>query len=257
MVHAFDTKTGSWLNTIRTQFDFGGKRIAVDEAGLNTAVGSFGSQTIALFSICSGTTLWSRKIGKVHSVRFSTDGEQIYCCAGAQCHIVDAVTGRLVDTLRRATGVWENPFKVQRIIEREDRLLFDGKRVSREPVIDLVFSPRFVCFSESGGPVRCLDSDTGNEVWSYKSHEEEHALTLGFNARLAVFTAVFWPYVSGGNARLILIAEETGAAQEVYQFPKHHFVFASNAELLVSTNGEIIDVCSGEILRTLQIPSVQ
>lgn len=120
--------------------------------------------------------------------------------------------------------------------------------------LDAAFSPSTVCITESGGPVRCVDSLTGAELWRYTPPNGSHALNLHYNNRDGFFYGVIWHYDKGEFRYLARFDAETGQTSHVRNLNSWAEVFSEASQQLVTSVGEIIDLASGKMIGELTFP---
>jgi hypothetical protein len=124
--------------------------------------------------------------------------------------LLDAADGRTVGRLRGVRDIAESPFapidlfataKLELRTRNGDlRAALDRSTFA---LLSASFSPSHVATSESGGPVRWFELETGEEIWRYVPKSGNHVLELGYSQSAASFFGVEWPYERGGPKRLL------------------------------------------------------
>ena len=121
-------------------------------------------------------------------------------------------------------------------------------------ILGVAFSPGAVCITESGGPVRCVDCESGKELWRHTPPSDSHILDLHYNALDGYFYGVAWHYQRGEFRYLVRFHSETGKATRVRDLNSWMEVFSEATEQLVTSSGEIVDLSSGEAVGELCFP---
>ena len=263
-VHVCDIVAGTQLTTFNTVLDFGGRRLAITSDGKTVVAGAYYIEGIAGYSTADGTEIWRRKdLKKVQYIRFSLDDDKIYCgFEGKSFAVLRAATGRTITTWRGVKDVWESPFEPIRLVERRslDLETNDGHKIASIPratfgVLSLAFAPSLLCVSESTGPIRCLDTQQGQELWRF-ALPEQHFLKVGYNEHAASFVGDCWPYQRGGPDRLYRFEPRSGAATELGELgsptcmnPTSAFCLRGSTVLL--SDGRVLDSATGDLVRKL------
>jgi len=121
-------------------------------------------------------------------------------------------------------------------------------------VLCVAFAPGLICISKSTGPLRCLRTKTGEEVWHF-TQKDQHFLELAYAEENKVFVGVCWPYERGGSHRLLRFAPQSGDLTEVLDLgPSGEFAFCQRGSRLISSNGSVIDSVTGRTEFTLPFP---
>ena len=253
-VATWDLTTKARLATFESVLDFGGRRLAVDEAGARCATAGYVTGGLVCSSAATGSVTWTRAdLRRLQFVGFSCDGRRLFCGADERpCLVLDAATGHQLEVLRGVRRVWESFFT--------DAMLLDGARLkltaragrSIAPiertsfgVLDATFGPELLCISESGGPVRCVDV-AGREVWRYGPAPGRHVLKLAYTGEMGCFVGVEWPYEHGGTKVLRRFSATGGEPRTVAELGKPAEVafFAAGTRLLTS-EGHVWDTING------------
>ena len=118
-------------------------------------------------------------------------------------------------------------------------------------VLSTAFSPSEFCISEMCGPVRSVDVETGKLRWRYTPRPGSHVLTVMFSESNNAFYGVENPYATGGSYVLLRFDGSGGATivRETGRLNSHAFCQEGNS--LLTSNGSLIDLRDGRIIRTL------
>lgn len=268
-VYIWDLKTRKRVSVIGTPLDFGGSRLAINPRGDMCAVASYTLGGLACYAADTGEVVCVRDdLKKLHTVTYSPDGARLYC-GGDQgsLAVLDAETGADLAKIPSADKVFCSPFKPIELLSKRKKGLIElravgGKRVATVvrttfAMLDADFGPDRVCISESGGPVRCLETDSGAELWRYTPRPGRHVLRLAYAPKAERFFGVEWPYVKGGAKRLLRFETDSGKVTLVTTIGKASAkeVFCSRREVLLTTEGEAIDVVTGVSKKWFRFPA--
>lgn len=262
-VHVWDLAAARQLATFDTILDFGGTRLAITGDGKNCIAAAYHVEGVAAYSTSDGTETWRRKdLKKVQTVRVSLDERRVYCCFDEKsCQVLNRDTGKTMKTWAGVRDVWENPYQPVMLLEKRALVLQspDERKittVARETfaVLCVAFAPGLVCVSESGGPLRCLDTQTGEEHWRF-AEKGQHFLTLAFAEKAEAFVGVCWPYERGGSFRLLRFEPGSGQASVVTDLGQSgEFAFCQRGTRLLSSDGSVIDSATGRRESVLAFP---
>src|SRR5262249_10321005 len=146
------------------------------------------AEGVAGYAAANGTEVWRRKdLKKTQTLRISLDGRRVYACFdNRSCQVLNLETGKTIKTWAGVRDVWASPYHP--IMPLEKRRLVsqasEERKIASIPpesfaVLCAAFGPGLVCVSESGGPLRCLDTETGAERWRFQE-EGQHFRVLAF-----------------------------------------------------------------------------
>ena len=190
---------------------------------------------------------------KVQSVSVSIDDRLIDCCFDEKpCHVLNCDTGRTIRSWRGVRSVWESLYEeLMLLVKRASSCKRTTKREFRNSSesrsVSSAWRSRFgfVCVSEAGGPLRCLSTGSGHEVWRF-SERGKHFLNLAFSETANAFVCVLWPYERGGRHQLFRFQRETGAVLDVSELPQAaEFAFCQRGSRLITSDGSLINVATG------------
>ena len=256
----WDTATSEKTAEFETILDFGGNRLTLDANGEMCVTAAYDRYGIAAYSTASGRELWRRKdLRQAQLVHFSRDNKRIFCCFDKKPSVIlNKITGESVGSFGKIEGVFESSY--------DDLLLLEKKRLeiqstsgdtiislerSSFAVLDAVFGKGQLCISESGKGVRCFTGEASSVIWEYVPEQGRHVLELGFSSVSDSFYGVEWGYMYGGPKSLIRFDSKSGQptiVADLGQAPE--MIFCPGNQLLTSL-GDLFDIHTGEILRTL------
>jgi len=254
VVHIWDLSAHQQLAVLDTPLDFGGVRLAITNDANYCITGAYINGGVYAYAVSSRTQAWCRKdLKKVQYIRASCHKPLVYCCFDEQpCHLLDVQSGETIAKWKGVRCVWESPYERLLLLEKHQLALhpMDSTEVvpiARETfaVLDVAFANGLVCISESGGPVRCLNTRSGKEVWRWTG-KGLHFLTLGYSEAANAFFGVCWPPEYGGLYKLMRLEKDTGEITEITVLENSSdFAFYSLGSRLLLTDGSIIDVATG------------
>lgn len=262
-VHIWDVTTERHLATFPTIMDFGGTRVAVTPDGTNCIAAAYHVEGIAGYAASDGTEVWRRKdLKKTQTLRVSLDGRRVYACFDSRtCQVLNRETGKTIKTWAGVRDVWESPYQPVMLLEKRALVLQspEEEKIATIPaetfaVLCVAFGPGLVCVSESTGPLRCLDTQTGVERWRFQE-KGQHFLELAFAEQAQAFVGVCWPYERGGSFRLLRLEPQSGAASVVAELGKAgEFEFCLRGTRLLSSDGSVMDSATGNCVGKLAFP---
>jgi outer membrane protein assembly factor BamB len=254
IVHVWDLQAERHLATFPTILDFGGRRLAITADGKNCFAAAYQNEGIAAYATADGSEIWHRKnLKNIQTLRISEDDRCVYACFDDRsCHVLCRETGETIKSWAGVRNVWESPYQPVLLLEmqtlvlqslQEQRITSFGKETFA--VLCVAFAPGLVCVSESTGPLRCLDTLTGEERWRFveKGH---HFLEVAFSESTAAFVGVCWHYERGGSFRLLRFQPQSGEVSVVADLgTTERFKFCVRGTRLVSWGGTVMDTETG------------
>jgi hypothetical protein len=253
-VHIWDVTRRAKLATFPTSFDFGGTRLAITPDGRNCIAAAYHVEGIAEYLTADGSETWRRKdLQKAQTLRISLDGRRVYACFdNRSCQILNRETGKTIKNWAGVRDVWESPYEPVMLLEKRSLELQspEERKIASFPaetfaVLSVAFGPGLLCVSESTGPLRCLDTQAGEERWRFRE-SGQHFLKLAFAEQAQAFVGVCWPYERGGSFRLLRFEPQSGAAAVVSELGKAGgFEFCLRGTRLLSSDGSIMDSATG------------
>src|SRR5262249_36325207 len=253
-VHVWDVAAERHLATFPTIMDPGGTRLAVTPDGKTCIAAAYHVEGIAGYAASTGTEVWRRKDRKkTQTLRVSLDGGRVYACFdNRSCQVLNRETGKTIETWAGVRDVWESPYEPVMLLEKRPLVLQtpDERKIANIPaesfaVLSAAFGPGLVCVSESGGPLRCLNTKTGAERWRFQE-KGQHFLELSFAEQAQVFVGICWPYERGGSFRLLRFDPQTGVVSVAAELGKAgRFEFCLRGTRLLSSDGSVMDSATG------------
>lgn len=256
-----DLRTRKCVATFSTIFGSGGRRIAIHPGGHVCAAASYKQGAVAIYNADSGQLLNLKK-GMKHAqtVSYSPDGALLYGTGdGFSTVALDSESLEEVARYPHLKDVYCSPY------EELDAMGRGGERGSIEirrrggekissarrttfGILSIAFAPGRLCVSESGGPVRCLEVETGREVWRHDPEPNSHFLSLAYSPSLSAYFGIWWNYRFGSPRLLVRFDPETGDAHEVARSDPGWIspVFCDRSSILVSAEGDIVDLATGK-----------
>jgi hypothetical protein len=265
-IQIWDLAKSERLSEFDSIFNFGGgDRLALSSTGESCVAAGWSKGVrggVACYEAITGVPLWHRTdIKQTQFVRFSFGGAAL--CVGVHAgrfQELDATTGATVDTLVGVKRIFDSPYSSLQLLEtRRPGYLLRGPMGSRIPnlsfaLLDAAFSPDRLCLSEAGGPVRCLDCQSGLELWRYDPPHDTHVLRLSYRPTDRHFYGVQWEYGHGTSRALFRFADEAGQYEEVCELRSSYEEFCEDGEVVVASNGDVISVADGRIINHLAFP---
>lgn len=262
--HVWDVAAQMHLATFPTIMDAGGNRLTVTPDGKNCIAAAYHVEGIASYSVADGTETWRRKdLKKTQTLRAALDGRRVFACFdNRSCQVLNRETGKTIKTWAGVRNVWESPYQPVMLLEKRPLLLQsqDERKIATIPaetfaVLDVAFGPGLVCVTESTGPLRCLDTQTGEERWRFQE-KGQHFLDLAFAEQAQAFVGVCWPYERGGSFRLLRFEPQTGASFFVTDLDNAaEFKFCLRGTRLLAADGSIMDSATGQHVGKLAFPT--
>jgi hypothetical protein len=265
-IQVWDLRNSELLSEFDTVYDFGGgHRSALNPTGeLCVAAGWLKGMRggVACYNGLTGVRLWHRTdIRQTLFVKFSCSGEFVWVgLYSGRFQKLDAGTGATVDQFVSVGEVFDSPYsKLLLLAMRKRGYLLRGAKDSRIPnlsfgLLDVAFSPDRVCLTEAGGPVRCLDCQSGVEIWRYEPPRDTHVLRLNYRPADRNFYGVQWEYGHGTSRTLFRFADGGGRYEELCQLHSWYEEFCEDGDVLVTSVGEVISVAGGRIINQLMFP---
>lgn len=263
-IHVWSLKTFTKLCELTPFSKTPGIRVALSRDGSTLYAGSWYAGGAIGYSLSENRELWRRK----DLVRFSSiaaDGWDggLYCCFEGRASIrLDPATGQTLEAFRGLKEIYASPQGHRYLVGRKHFDIVSKASIKRFAIPRLTFAVLAVAFasdcvalSESGGPIRCLNLETGAENWRHTPEPGVHFTNLAFCESLDLFVGIEWAYKSGGVHRLVGLTRIAGSCAIIGDFAEaSDQTFAASGNLLVNSEGDVIEVKSGKILRRLAFP---
>lgn len=256
--------TGERLSEFPTVFDGYGRHAISPNGNIYVAAnwrkGKNGG--VACYDTRTGERIWHQaELRQVQGIRFSAHGEAIWCCVeGRPVHCLNSGNGSLVHKLRNVDEVVESPYSglVLHSRRRADYLILGCSTASvprlTSSMSDAVFSSNELCLAEHSGPVRCLDSESGEERWRYVPPRGSHVTRISYQADRSFYGLLFGFEFS--ETALIRLSRDDGASTETCRFhsSKRYGGGDFGDGVFVTAAGEVVSLVNGQVLRHLAFP---
>ena len=248
---------------LETTFGKGGRRVALSDELDAVLAGAYYDHGLALYSCRTGREIWRRKdIKKIQDVQLARDGITAYCGRdGASLLVLDLRTGETTSAVPAASAMYQSKFDPVHFLDGAVPQLVDNRdervMVPRTTFafLDVVFAPGRVCTSESGGPVRCFDVRSGQELWRYQPAPEHHVLRLGYHESTSCVLGIERQYVSSDRSKqLVRLSLQDGSLVDSLDIGSTWSAcFALAGDVLVTTNGTVCSTTDGAVIPIEQI----
>lgn len=249
-----------------TVLEAGGDRLAVSPTGDRVVAGAFAKHGVAVYDTAMGKRLWQNKtVKKVQEVHFTSSGVYVWCISDVgAAQLLDLATGNAVSRLRAIR--WMRPslldsqaawFDGQRLhIGSEDGSRLRPVEVQPENMlIDGVFGRALLWVSEMGGPLRCYELTTREQVAQLPSGPGWHWTDIGYCEADDTFSAIKRDYDKPANT-LHRLSETTGQTVEICSLKSFAHVFCQRGELLLGGRGDLRRVADGELVHDFNWSSI-
>jgi hypothetical protein len=246
--------------------DFGGSRLAIDSEGSLCVATAFNLDGIACYSAKTGETVWQRGgLKRAQSVQISPSGYEVSCALeeGPTC-VLSLHDGRTLRKIHNCKELWNSSFEAIHLIQPADKTelkvrTLEGStlfEIDRETfaLLSAVFGHESLAISESGGPVRCFKTKTGDLLWRYDSPPGSHCLEVGYHSQFRRFLAVEWPSEKGGNKSLLLFSDSGEVEAKVPLGSSSVEAFCLAGSHLLSSEGWLIETATGRLSKQFEFP---
>ena len=261
-VSVWDVQSGEHVSTFETVLDFGGRRLAINERGNLCAAAAYSRLGLACYETGIGSLVWSRAdLKQLQRLSVSADGSRLYCGSEiTACAVLDFETGQSLDLWRGVRRVVESRYESVVLLDQARPVMRRVDTGASIPVprttfafLDAAFGPELLCVSESGGPVRGLETQSGREVWRCVQPPGRHVLRLTYIGSERAFGAVEYSYTQPGCPRvLVLLDAATGARLDVADLGSlAEAEFCTEGQGLLTSNGQVLSTRTGNVIRIL------
>lgn len=261
-LQAWNWRTGAMLTEFDTVFD-GFSRMAISPPGDVLFAGSWKEGEkggVAAYEISSGGILWHRTdISKTQRLHYSHSVEAVWCSTDSgPVQSLDRQTGKTLFTWKTIRDAFDSPYSERWLAERKTDYVLVGEpsiAIRRETasLFQAEFGPELMYLTEGSGPVRCLESNTGDERWRYSS-EKGHVIQLSYQPDGFLYGVLFLAQ-EGEDSKLVRFAPDSGAIEVLYhQAERNPFAWSIGPGVLVTRSGEVISLETGKAIRQLALP---
>ena len=264
-VQIWDLTTRERIKEFETVFHFGGNRLTLDAAGQKCVAAAWNKGKrggVACYEADTGKLIWHRQdLRHTQRVRFSPTRGGVWCVPeSGRTRLLGSDDGSDVDSIVGLTNLFDSEYSADLLLEKRKRdyTLAHGKptiipRLSFA-ILDAAFGPQSLVISESRGPVRCIDSFTGIELWRFTPEKDSHFLVLWFRNTDGNFYGVLWNYQQGSFRHLVRLAAANGDAKTVCDLDSWCEAYCAKLDCVVTSSGALIDLLEGRLLHRLEFP---
>jgi outer membrane protein assembly factor BamB len=265
-VQIWDLKTRERRAEFETVFTFGGGgRLALDAAGQKCVTAGWGQGKrggVACYDADTGELIWHRQdLRQTQFVRFSSRRGGFWCFPeSGRTRLLDPDNGSDVDSVAGFHRFYESEYSGELLLERRKRdyILKNGepRKIPRITfaILEVAFGTQSFVVSEAGGPVRCIDSSAGIELWRFTPEKGSHFLHLWFRSTDGNFYGVLRHYEQNLYRRLVRLDAATGEAKIVCDLDSWYEAYCAKLDYVVSSSGDLVDLAEGRVLHRLNFP---
>lgn len=264
-VQVWDLFARKRVTEFETVLAFGGNRLALDGAGRKCAAAAWNKGKhggVVCYEADTGKLIWHRQdLRHTQRIRFSSTHNAFWCVPeSGRTRLLDCEGGRDLDSIAGLADLYDSDYSRDVLLEKRKRdyVLKNGKR-RRVPrltfaILDAVFGRQSIAISESGGPVRCIDSSTGKELWMFLPQRDSHVLKLWFRNADRNFYGVLWHYQTGRFRYLVRFDADSGEATTLCSLDSWEEAYCAKLDCVVTSRGDLINLSEGTILHRLEFP---
>jgi WD40 repeat protein len=264
-VQIWDVETRELLQEFASVFSFGGNRLTLDPLGQRCIAAAWNPGRhggVACYDANTGKLIWQRQdLRQTQRVRFSPGGEAAWCVPeSGPAKLLDAASGKTLDVLIGLRDLFDSEYSAHLLLEKRKRdYILREERTVRIPrltfaILDVAFGPRSLAISESGGPVRCIDSSTGVELWRRSLGQHVHFLRLWYRESDSNFYGVQWEFQTGSFRSLMQLDGNSGEPKVICQLNSWEEVYCAKFDCIITSSGEVRDLSDGRLLHRVQFP---
>ena len=265
VVQIWDVETGVIVNEFETVFSFGGPRLTLDPLGERCIAAAWKAGKrggVACYETNTGKLIWHRQdLRQTQRVRFSPGGEAAWCVPqSGPTKLLDAVNGKTLDALTGLRDIFDSEYSADLLLVKRKRdYILRKEKTLQIPrltfaVLDVAFGPHSLAVSESGGPVRCIDSSTGSELWRQSPGKQIHFLRLWYRRIDGNFYGELWEFRTGSFRSIVRFDASSGESTVICQLYSGEAVYSPKVDCIITSNGEVLDLADGRIHHRLQFP---
>lgn len=264
-VQIWDLATRELVREFETVFCFGGNRLALDAGGQKCVAAGWNKGKrggVACYGADSGQLIWHRQdLRHTQRVRFSPTRNAFWCVPDSgRTRLLDCDDGSDVASIVGLRDLFDGGYSKHLLLEKRKRnyTLKNGK--PREiprltfALLDAAFGPQSIAITESGGPVRCMDSMTGIERWRFTPEEGSHFLNLWFRNADGNFYGVHRQYQQGRFRRLVRLDAATGEPRILCDLDSSEEAYCEKLDRVITSSGALIGLKEGKLLHRLGFP---
>jgi WD40 repeat protein len=264
-VQIWDVETGKLIKEFETVFSFGGSRLTLGPLGERCIAAAWKAGKdggVACYDTNTGMLVWHRQdLKQTQRVRFSPGGESAWCVPDSgPTKLLDSANGKTLDALTGVRDIFDSAYSAELLLVKRKRIYILTKEKTLQvprltfALLDVAFGPQTIAISESAGPVRCLDSSTGNELWRQSPGKQIHYLRVWYRQTDGNFYGVPWDFRTGSFRSLVRLDANSGKPTVVCSLHSWDEVYCTKSDRLITSNGEVINLSDGKRLHQLQFP---
>jgi len=239
------------------EWDNGGSRVAVNVAGTRCFTGSYGGKGVGAYTLPGGNPVWHRSdLARVQQIVVDERASAaVVVVENVGAITLDAESGVRRRRYGAATRLWISPFDSFWLIKDGDLKGVDADDMRVRwavgaksfAILSCTFSPSTAFVSESAGPLRAIDLDTGKSKWEL-CRADEHYLELGYREDTKTLHGIRWPYKYGGPASWDLMGANDGEIISTVVFDSGGSIgkFVKCGSSLFCYDGNLIDTATSQ-----------
>jgi WD40 repeat protein len=264
-VQIWDAKKAKCVNEFETVFSFGGTRLTLDPLGERCIAAAWKAGEhggVACYETNTGKLIWHRQdLRQTQRVRLSSDGETVRCVPDSgSTKLLEVASGKTIDALAGLKDIFDSEYSADLLLEkRKGHHILRKEKAVQIPrltfaILDVTFSPQSLAISESGGPVRCINSSTGIELWRHSPGRHIHFLKLWYREMDRSFYGMQWEFQKGSFRSLVRLDANTGEPKVVCQLDSWEEVHCPKLDCIVTSGGAVLNLSDGKLLSRLKFP---
>jgi WD40 repeat protein len=264
-VQIWDAEKAKCVNEFETVFSFGGPRLTLDPVGERCIAAAWQAGEhggVACYETNKGKLIWHRQeLRGTQRVRFSPGGESVWCVPDSgPTKLLDAASGKTLDALTGLRDIFDSEYSPDLLLEKRKRdYILRKEKTLQIPrltsaILDVAFGPQSLAMSEAGGPVRCINSFTGIELWRHSPGKHIHFLKLWYRQTDRNFYGVQWEFQKGSFRSLVRFDANGGEPNMICQLNSWEEVHCPKLDCIVTSSGAVLDLSDGRLLSRLQFP---
>jgi hypothetical protein len=251
-VFVWDLAARREIRSFRSVFESGGRRLAVSDNGLIVAA-AYRAQGVACYDSKTGRPVWERKdLRQVQCLSMSASSQFVYVgFENGPCKVLWTSSGYTAFNMRGVRDVFESAYGPIALLDKKVPQVAippGGKRsftIERctFAILGAAFSPAVLAITESLGPTRGFDLNSGRLLWMHQQ-PGHHILRIGYSEREKAFFGI--ECRQSGDKGLIRFEADTGRATAVCNLgPDLTTEFCLGGEAVLKSNRQLVDVASG------------
>lgn len=257
-VQTWDWDKAQQIGEFPTVLDFGGRRLVLAAEGSICITGSW-TKGMAAYSVPNGDCLWQRpELTEVQLLTISASGQEVNCGFERRpLAVLNVKTGNTIKTVKGASRIIPSRFGSHEFIEERHKYRIVGEHRLEIPSLsfalhDASLSSDAVCLSEPNVGIRCVELESGRQVWHHPDLWTNH---LGFATTDFNFYCVAMKHDSPNDCSLVRLAPNLMDCDQVaFIGPCWEASFSQSGNVLVTTRGDVYETSTGRLLRQLDFP---